>query len=210
MSKEISGIFLGIILSPWIVLTVLEFVWITPVMKNSNEEPLFDIGSSLIPNYEHNGSLALSEGNCEKYLYNSLKYGVYETFNFKMKEIHKYSTGIFCIFIIQMSFGFLFIFALSEKGEEYQLVVIIIGLAIILLLNLIFFILFSAVFFRRKIDEFKEFSKCSFFDETNFNKIFGFIFTVYKNGSKAFIVDLIFWILILISILILIFLSYKY
>ena len=214
MYKEIAVISLFIILASSFVLSILELVWITPVMKNSKKEPLFEIGSSLLPKYEHKGSLAISEGNCEKYLYNSLKNGVYETFNFKMKEIHKYSTGIFVIFIYQISFGFCLagIFYASAKGydiDECQLVVFVIGFIITLLLNFIFFILFSVFFYKRKIDEFKDFSKCSFFDETNFNYIFGFVFSVYKNGKKAFIVDLLFVIWNFISLFILIFLLCK-
>ena len=210
MYKEIAVISLFIILASSFVLIILELIWITPVMKNSKKEPLFEIGSSLLPKYEHKGSLAISEGNCEKYLYNSLKNGVYETFNFKMKEIHKYSTGIFVIFILQISFGLIIILSACGNGfDECQLVVFVIGFIITLLLNFIFFILFSVFFYKRKIDEFKDFSKCSFFDETNFNYIFGFVFSVYKNGKKAFIVDLLFVILNFISLFILIFLLYK-
>ena len=210
MYKEIAVISLFIILASSFVLSILELVWITPVMKNSKKEPLFEIGSSLLPKYEHKGSLAISEGNCEKYLYNSLKNGVYETFNFKMKEIHKYSTGIFVIFILQISFGLIIILSACGNGfDECQRVISVICFIITLLLNFIFFILFSVFFYKRKIDEFKDFSKCSFFDETNFNNIFGFVFSVYKNGKKAFIVDLLFVILNFISLFILIFLSYK-
>ena len=173
MLKDIAGISLLIISASSFVLIILEFVWITPVMKNSKEEPLFDIGSSLLPKYEHKGSLAISEGNCEKYLYNSLKNGVYKTFNFKMKEIHKYSTGIFVIFILQLSFGFIIIFSACGNGfDECQLVSAIISFIITLLLNFIFFILFSVNFYKKKFDEFKDFSKCFFFEEANFNNIF--------------------------------------
>ena len=209
--EDIAGISLVIILASSFVLIILGLVWITPVMNNSKEEPLFDIGSSLLPKYEHKGSLAISEGNCEKYLYNSLKNGVYKTFNFKMKEIHKYSIGIFVIIIIQLIFDFFIIIisACLKRFDECQLVIAIIYFIITLLLNFIFFTLFSVNFYKKKIDEFKDFSKCFFFEETKFNNIFGFVFSLYKNGTKAFIVELIFVIFNFISLCLVIFLLYK-
>jgi hypothetical protein len=57
---------------------------------------------------------------------------------------------------------------------------------------LIFFILFSVYFYKGKIDDFKYFRECSFFDERNFNKAYDYIFLVYKNSLKVFIVNLIY------------------
>jgi len=63
---------------------------------------------------------------------------------------------------------------------------------ILSLLNLIFFILLSVYFYKGKIDEFKDFSECFFFDKMNFDKTFEYIYLIYKNCKKIFIVDLIY------------------
>ena len=58
----------------------------------------------MIPNYNtlYLDSLDSSEEICEKNLYNCFKVNTYETFNFKMKEIHKYSIGLIVILFIQI------------------------------------------------------------------------------------------------------------
>ena len=72
-------------------------------MNNSKkDESLVEIGSLLAVNVANLDSLGASKDNCENNLYNSMEEGVYKTFNFKMKEIHKYSTGLVSILFIQI------------------------------------------------------------------------------------------------------------
>ena len=168
-------------------------------MNNSKEEePHLEIGSSLIPNFEHKGSLTISLGDCEKNLYNSLKNGAYETFNFKMNQILKYSTGLYAIIFIELGLVLLFILGLlilCYKGSltcDVFFCIIYLLSNIALLLNLVFFILFSVSLYKEKIDDFKDFSNCIFFDKIVFNKTYDYIFLVYINFKKVFIVNLIY------------------
>ena len=180
-------------------LIFLDLIWLFPVMNNSKEEePHVEIGSSLIPYFEHKGSLTTSLGECEKNLYNSLKNGVYETFNFKMKQIFKYSVGLIATLFIELGLVILFciglIISFLKDSSNCMVFIIIVYLLsiIVLLLNLIFFILFSVNFNKEKIDDFEDFSECIFFDKSIFNKIYDYIFLVYINCKKVFIVNLIY------------------
>ena len=173
-------------------------------MNNSKkDESLVEIGSLLAVNVANLDSLRASKDNCENNLYNSMEEGVYKTFNFKMKEIHKYSTGLVSILFIQIGlfiiifiWGFLLLMMTSSAkgwgsifGTLYIFYLILSQIAAIL--NLVFFILLSVYYYKGKIDEFKDFRECNFFDEANFNKTYEYIFLVYKNCKRVFIVDLI-------------------
>ena len=91
MGEKICFITMGLIFTISLTLIILNIIWLFPIKNNSKkEEPLGEIISSLIPNYNtlYLDSLDSSEEICEKNLYNSFKVNTYETFNFKMKEIH--------------------------------------------------------------------------------------------------------------------------
>ena len=197
----LSCFFILLNLALSLTLIILNFVWIFPVMNNSKEEPLVEIGSILAPDNSNLDldSLRSSRGDCDKNLYDIYENGVYETFNFKMKEIHLYSTGLVSILFIQIGLDILFIvgFIASALLDLVSFGAIIFVLYLILpqiasLLNLIFFILFSVYYKKGKIDDFKYFSECPFLDERNFNKNYDYIFLVYKNCEKVFIVNLIY------------------
>jgi hypothetical protein len=197
----LSCFFILLNLALSLTLIILNFVWIFPVMNNSKEEPLVEIGSILAPDNSNLDldSLRSSKGDCNKNLYDIYEDGVYETFNFKMKEIHLYSTGLVSILFIQIGLDILYIAALFISilinSKDCGIIIVLFYLIlpkIALLLNLIFFILFSVYFYKGKIDDFKFFSECSFFDERNFNKTYDYIFIVYNNCKKAFIVNLIY------------------
>lgn len=99
-----------------LTLIILNFVWLFPVMINSKkEEPLVEIGSLLMPNYYSldMDTLRYSKGDCDKNLYDSFEDGIYETFDFKMKEIHKYSTGLVAILFIEIGLEIIFVIALT-------------------------------------------------------------------------------------------------
>jgi hypothetical protein len=205
MEKKQSGLFYCIIFINLVIsltLIILNFVWLFPVMNNSKkEEPLVENENILVPNYINLDldSLRSSKGDCEKNLYDIYEDGVYETFNFKMKEIHKYSTGLVSILFIQIGLDIIYIVGLfisflidSEACGGIIVLFYLILPKIASLINLIFFILFSVYFYKGKIDDFKFFSECSFFDERNFNKTYDYIFIVYNNCKKAFIVNLIY------------------
>ena len=174
-------------------------------MNNSKkEEPPIELISSLIPNYNDLflDSFEFSEEICKKNLYSISKNSTYETFNFKIKQIHKYSTGLIVILFIQawlfIILFLLFLISLTTSsmglGKIFMcyLIAHIIMTIILSLLNLVFFILLSVNFYKGKIDEFKDFSECFFFDKTNFDKTFEYIYLIYKNCKKIFIVDLIY------------------
>ncbi len=189
-----------LILEFYLILIILDLIWLDPIMNNSKEEePHLEIGSFLIPKFEHKGSLTISLGDCEKNLYNSLKNGVYETFNFKMNQILKYSTGLFAIIFIELGlipllYGFGLLISCLKDSLTCKIFFCIIYLLsnIALLLNFVFFILFSVNLYKEKIDDFKDFSKCIFFDKRVFNKTYDYIFLVYINFKKVFIVNLIY------------------
>ena len=198
----LSYFFTFINLAISLALIILNFVWLIPVMNNSKkEEPLVENGIILAPNYDNLDldSLRFSKGDCDKNLYGIYEDGVYETFNFKMKEIHKYSTGLVSILFIQIGLDIIyvvgFIIAALIGSENCGGIIFIFYLIlpkITLLLNLIFFILLSVYFYEGKIDDFKYLRECAFFDETNFNKTYDNIFLVYENCKKVFIVNLIY------------------
>ena len=114
MEKKQSGLFYCIIFINLVIsltLIILNFVWLFPVMNNSKkEEPLVENENILVPNYINLDldSLRSSKGDCEKNLYDIYEDGVYETFNFKMKEIHKYSTGLVSILFIQIGLDIIY------------------------------------------------------------------------------------------------------
>jgi len=90
---------MGLILIISLTLIILNIIWLFPIKNNSKkEEPLAEIISSLIPNYNtlYLDSLDSSEEICEKNLYNSFKDNTYETFNFK------YSIGLIVVLFIQI------------------------------------------------------------------------------------------------------------
>jgi len=185
-----------------LTLIILNFVWLFPVMNNSKkEEPIVEIDSLLKTDYHSIdlSSYSSSKGDCEKNLYDMSEDGVYETFDFKMKEIHRYSTGLVSILFIQIGIEILFIIGLiiaalikSSSCGGIMVIIYLILPQIGSLLNLIFFILFSVYYYKGRIDDFKYFSECHFFDERNFNKNYGYIFLLYKNCKKVFIVNLIY------------------
>ena len=205
MEDKIIFLIIGILFAVLLILMILNFVWLFPVMKNSKEEePLVEIINTLIPDDNLRNNLEFSGEICEKNIKNSLENGIYDTFNFKMKEIHKYSTGLVAILFIQIGFIvllFLFSFCVLSStssargaGSFFRCVLIthIIITIIVSLLNLIFFILLSVYFYKGKINEFKDFGECLFFDEANFNKTYKYIFLVYKSCKKVFIVNIIY------------------
>jgi len=203
---------LCIILLISITLIILDFVWLFPVMNNSKkEEPIVEIESLLKTEYNtiDLSSFSSSKVDCEKNLFDMNIDGVYETFDFKMKKIHKYSTGLVSILFIQIGIDIIYLLWICISFIRNSIFSILIMIIIYLilpqigsLLNLIFFILLSVYYYKGRIDDFKYFSECYFFDETNFNKNYDYIFLVYKNCKKVFIVNLIYLCIICCSIFI--------
>ena len=163
-------------------------------MENSKKEEAFvEVDNSRLT------SSADPSGVCEKYLYDYLEEGVHETFDFKMKDIKKYSTGLVSILFISLGMDLLLVLVIiiSICCHLNDAIVACVTIHTILssmlsTLNLIFFILFSVYYYKGKIKDFEDFSECDFFIESFFRDTFSYIFIVYDNCKKVFITDLIF------------------
>ena len=91
-----------ITLSISVIFITLNFVWLFPVMNNSKKkEPPNEIRQSLVL-YESNWGI---QYDCDYNLISFLDKGAFETFNIKMKQIHKYSTGLISILFIDIGFS---------------------------------------------------------------------------------------------------------
>ena len=88
----------------------LNLVWLFPVMNNSKkDEPPIEKLSCFLPNKNNLRYLDSSEIDCDSKGEEFSEKGAYETFNFKMKQIHKYSKGLIAIFFIQAGLVVLFV-----------------------------------------------------------------------------------------------------
>ena len=100
-------IIISIVLS--IVFVTLNLVWLFKVMNNSNkEEPSQEKRISLL-NANIDGYLNHQNEECLKMVNQFIDEGIYETFNFKIKHINKYSKGLLSLFFIQIGIVFLII-----------------------------------------------------------------------------------------------------
>ena len=137
---------------------------------------------------------------CDYNLDSFLDEGAYETFNIKMKQIHKYSTGLISILFIEIGLNIIayvavFILAIVKSDSDAIALIFICHKLldiIVSILNLIFFIILSVYYYKGKYKEFENFSNCYFFDYDNFMDIYGCVFKVQKNYKKVFILDIIF------------------
>jgi len=193
MEKVCSCFLIIIKLGITIAFIVINCIWLFSIIKNSKKEENF---------IEVDNSWGVSEdpnGVCEKNIVSYLSEGAHETFNFKMKEINKYSTGLVSILLIQVGLDFIFYVILictcivqkTEALTGYTYFYIIVS-GIISLLNFIFFILFSVYYYKGKIREFKDFGECGFFIQSVFQDAFNYVFIVFDNCKKVFITDLVF------------------
>jgi hypothetical protein len=169
---------------------ILCIVWAFPVMVNSGkDEPSEDFPITSNPTE--------SDGICKEYLdkFINEEVGVYEAFNFKMKNIHKYSLGLVCLLIIQPGLILLLvlIFALINSfcfngkcGNSFY--GIIDGLKyLIFLLIILFYVLLQVNYNKSKNKDFEDFSKCLFIDSDEFSEKYDNIFKVIKNMTKLLI-----------------------
>ena len=179
-----------------VVCIILGWVWLFPVMNNSEKNERIEKAQSLIL---YRSDIEYSD-KCINNLDLFLKNGTYETFNINMKRIHKYSKGLlFILFIIIGSNVISFIAfincACCSNSTDFTKFIFCCGCLLYILgtiLNLIFFILLSVYYYKGKFKEFEEFSKCGFIDSKKFMETYDFIFIIHKNYQKVFIVDLIF------------------
>ena len=197
--------FVTIVIS--LIFLILNLVWLFRVMNNSKkgEPPQEKRLSLLIINT--NDYLDYGNNECIKRVEPFIEDGVYSTFNFKMKQINKFSKGLISINFIDMGLViltiiFTIIFSFIDKEKEK----IILRLYKILdclssVLYLIFFIITSVFYYEGKTKEFENFGKCELFDKENFNKTYEYIFIVYDNYFKVFVVSLISFSFSLCSIL---------
>ena len=86
-----------------ITFAILNCIWLLKIMENSKKEEAFVKidDSQMISSEDPNGV-------CEKYLYNYLDKGAHETFNFKMKDINKFSIGLISLLFIQLGMDSLY------------------------------------------------------------------------------------------------------
>ena len=186
-----------ITLSISVIFITLNFVWLFPVMNDSKKkEPPNEIRQSLIL-YESNSGI---QYDCDYNLISFLDKGAFETFNIKMKQIHKYSTGLISILFIDIGLSviaFVAIIILTIVKSNSDATVFIYCCQKLLnalceILNLIFFILLSVYYYKGKYKELEDFSTCYFFDYDRFMDTYDFIFKVQKNYKKVFILNIIF------------------
>jgi hypothetical protein len=196
------GIILLIIKIGILALTILSIIWLFPVMKNSGiDEPSegFQIASN--PNE--------SNEKCKEYLdkFVNEEVGVYEAFDFKMKDIHKYSLGLVCLLIIQPS-GFILLVIIiaiinnicfNGKGYEALKNILNIWKYLLSLLILLFFILLLHYFTASKSADFQVFSKCSFIDSNEFSKTYDNIFKIIENMKKFLITSIVYIFLLFVT-----------
>ena len=174
----------------FLALIILSLVWAFPVMKNSGKDEPSE-GFKIIANSNE------SNEKCKEYLdkFTNEEVGVYEAFDFKMKNIHKYSLGLVCLLIIQPGLILLLvlIFALINSfcfngkcGNSFY--GIIDGLKyLIFLLIILFYVLLQVNYNKSKNKDFEDFSKCSFIDSDEFSEKYDNIFKVIKNMKKLLI-----------------------
>ena len=196
------GIIFIIIKIGILALTILSIVWLFPVMKNSGiDEPSGGLQIISDPNE--------SNEKCKEYLDKLIneEIGVYEAFDLKMKNIHKYSLGLVCLLIIQPS-GFILLviilaiinsFCFNGKCEGTPNNIVNMWKYLLSLLILLFFILLILTYNASKSNDFEEFSKCSFIDSYEFSKTYDNIFKVIKNMKKFLITSLVYIFLLFIS-----------
>ena len=181
-----------------IIFITLNCVWLFPVMNNSKKkEPPIEIRESLVL-YRSNSEENAYE--CNNNLDSYLEKGAYETFNIKMNQIHKFSTGLISILLIEVGLGviaftIIIILVIVKQNSEAVIWVYLSDKLLdmlLSLLNLIFFIILSVYYYKGKYKELEDFSNCYFFDNNNFMEIYGSVFEVQKNYKKVFILDIIF------------------
>ena len=181
-----------------IVFLILNLVWLFPVMNNSKkDEPQIENLTCYLPNQNNLRYLILTELDCDFYLYEISNKGAYKTFDLKMDNIHKYSTGLLSIFFIQAGLLVLFIVGLIisiiTEFDAFAFFIILYFLLDILcsILNLIFFIILSVNYYKCKFNNFQDFGGCYFFDKEKFMEDYDNVFKVKNNFKKVFIINII-------------------
>ena len=169
------------------------------IMINSNKnEPSLEARNSILNNTNINfTNLFYTILGCQDNLENFVENGVYETFNFKMKKINKYSKGLLSVTFIDLFFSIcLFVLTiliygkLRGKIENIWMLFIFMNF-IIYILNLIFFILLSVYYYKGKYEKFLDFGKCDLIDKDNFDKNYGYIIIVFDDCKNIFIIGLL-------------------
>ena len=121
-----------------------------------------------------------TESKCtEEQLGNFLENGVYATFNFKMKEINRYSKGLLSLAFIGAFFS-LSLFGVM-RADLFSLFNVI-----IFILDLIFFILLSVYYYKGKYGDFLDFRECDFIDIDSFNDNYEYISKVFQHCKIIF------------------------
>ena len=193
---------------------IIKLVCLFKIMNNSKkEEPLIEVRYTALNNITDDNFVDwnFTEAECtEEQLKNFIENGVYDTFEFKMKKINKYSKGLLSLTFIDLFFSSML--GGSYLGSDYdskETKEIIFGFLflwdiIIFILNLIFFILFSVYYYKGKYRQFLDFGNCDFINEENFDDIYGYIYKVFDNSKIFYTSNLVSLILDALSIAILI------
>ena len=188
--KLVLGLFIVRMVISALFLT-LNFIWLYRVKDSAKkEEPNIEKRQSLISERNINyRSLAFSEEKCEEILPNFLEKGAYETFNFKINKIYKYSKILIIILYIQVGINGLniIILFLTNVAIIYTSFDLLVSL-----INTIIFIILSVFYNKGEYEDFEDFKNCYFFDKTEFGKNYDNIFIIHKNYKKALIFNIIF------------------
>lgn len=189
LNKIICFVFLIRITVATILIT-LNLVWLYPIKNYSaKEEPSVEVRYSLVISQQSNFRiLDFSQSDCEWKLEQFLENGAYETFNFKMNKINKYSK-IFIV-IIYIHVGLVGISILVVIFCDVAIIYTTID-GTIILINLIIFIIFSVFNNKGDYDDFKGFSECYFFNRGKFMDIYDYVIKLHTTFKKDFILNII-------------------
>ena len=143
------------------------------------------------------GSISIETNEKCKEYYDKLssgEVGIYEAFDLRMKNIHKYSTGLFCLLLIQACVYIILAIIVAlianicfHRPQDFT------GLAnniinlwkyLSFILIVLFFALLAIYYFKGKNNEFEDFSKCSFINSDDFATTYEHIFKIIKNMKK--------------------------
>ena len=186
-----------------LALIILSLVWLFPIMTNSGkDEPSEEGWMVSTPN-------DLNE-KCNEY-FDKLtngeeEIGIYDAFDFRMKSIHKYSTGLICLLIMQPCVFLLLALIIAiisnvcdKRCKELIPLITKMWIYLSFIINIIFFTLLYINYNKSKKEDFEDFSECSFVDSDEFSSTYDNVFKVINNMKKLLVTFVIYSVLIIMK-----------
>ena len=177
-----------------IIITIICIVWLVKIKNNAHNEPLnrgYYIEDDPI-NYYSEGDFCYDKSRTYEYG------GVFTTFDIRMNKIKKYSKALLGTYFIELflSFFILLLFFLyyicCENSICIACLFFLIGLLSLInsILKIVFFIKLSINYYKGELDEFEDFSKCLYLNQS-FRVDYHFVWVVKDNFIKFFILFII-------------------